>query len=455
MLHWALPPKAFAEYERFENWLKENGRLDQYGRFIRGGHWRGFLAKYPEANLMHKKMLAVSKKIQNARADKLCEKNDNDRLRSAQKFLYAAQCNCPYWHGVFGGLYLPHLRAAIYENLIRAENVLDKRNPDEIEINEADYDSDGRIEIIVRTNKFISVIRPGTGGALIELDCRPSNFNPLDTLNRRREGYHWKLNQAQINDTPGGNSTASIHDLVVTKEEGLDRLLADDWYLRRGFIDHFLSPDTDIHNFLSGHFRDLGDFVLEPYEAAVNSSKKEIDMSRTGTLTLSEGPGKLRIEKRYSFEPKSDVIAVSYSLLATEKDVSSAFLAIENNFNFQAGHAADRYLLFEGEKVGDGYLDAVVEKRDCRQLTLHDEWRDFVIGIITDSSARIWQIPIFTVSLSEAGFEKVYQGTSLVHLFNLDLKKDRPFKIGFQLFAGKPADMPDKFRAGIIKTGGA
>ena len=46
MLHWALPPSAFLEYERFEKWLKEQEVKDRWGRFVRGGHWRGFLAKY-------------------------------------------------------------------------------------------------------------------------------------------------------------------------------------------------------------------------------------------------------------------------------------------------------------------------------------------------------------------------------------------------------------------------
>ena len=35
--------------------------------------------------------------------------------------LYRSQCNDAYWHGVFGGLYLNHLREAAYSNLLRAE----------------------------------------------------------------------------------------------------------------------------------------------------------------------------------------------------------------------------------------------------------------------------------------------------------------------------------------------
>ena len=40
--------------------------------------------------------------------------------------LWAGQCNCAYWHGVFGGLYLPHLRQALYRELLSAEMQADK-----------------------------------------------------------------------------------------------------------------------------------------------------------------------------------------------------------------------------------------------------------------------------------------------------------------------------------------
>lgn len=41
-----------------------------------------------------------------------------ERVREAggagRDSLWKAQCNCGYWHGVFGGIYLPHIRKAIY-----------------------------------------------------------------------------------------------------------------------------------------------------------------------------------------------------------------------------------------------------------------------------------------------------------------------------------------------------
>jgi alpha-amylase len=87
------------------------------------GRWRGFLAKYDEANLMHKRMLSVSEQLN----EYIMEyPEDYQAIEKAKHHLFAGQCNCPYWHGIFGGLYLPHLRQAIYENLIKAKRWLSK-----------------------------------------------------------------------------------------------------------------------------------------------------------------------------------------------------------------------------------------------------------------------------------------------------------------------------------------
>ncbi len=51
---------------------------------------------------------------------------NGEQLDWARRALYRAQCNCPYWHGAFGGIYLPHLRNAVYNQMIAADNLLDQ-----------------------------------------------------------------------------------------------------------------------------------------------------------------------------------------------------------------------------------------------------------------------------------------------------------------------------------------
>ncbi len=446
MLHWSLPAKAYIEYEEFESHLKAGGLLGRFGRFVRGGHWRGFLAKYDESNQMHKRMLTVSQLL-----DKYIAEHgpDNNIVPAARHYLYAGQCNCPYWHGVFGGLYLPHIRQAIFENLIKAEKLLIQTG-DRIQAQLVDYDCDGHDELIVRTDKFAAFFKPSRGGALIELDSYDAQFNLIDTLRRRIEGYHGKLAKARKSGEevpPDAGETASIHDLVLTKEDGLDRLLVDDWYPRRCFVDHFLSGDSNLHGFAGGQFHDEGDFVLEPYRCRTQSESNSVSLTRNGHIWRDGRPINLNVEKRFFFSPQSDVISVNYKLIAPDEDIWSLRLAVENNFNFQAGHAADRYVLFNGERSDESFLDSVNGVTECRNVILHDEWRGVSSALAFDKKVELWQAPILTVSLSESGFEKVYQGTSLVSIVPVDLKAGLPIEMTILLFAGKTENLPPRFLA--------
>ncbi len=442
MLHWSLPQRAFIEFEEFAKWLEKTNKTEQYGRFVRSGHWRGFLAKYEEANLMHKKMLSIS--------DKLVEYSemsgaDFDTVEKAKHHLYAGQCNCPYWHGVFGGLYLSHIRSAIYENLIKAENLLTPKS-DHVEKSVYDYDCDGFDEIIVQTNKFTTMIKPSYGGMLMELDNREAATNVTDTLTRRREGYHRKLADATLNGRESKDKTESIHDLVLTKEEGLTDFLANDWHLKRCFIDHFFPADVDTEKFASGNYGDDGDFVLESWQYLPGNDSQSVHLKREGHLWRHDGVKPLILNKVFYFAPDSEVITINYCLTATEDNIPGVRFAVENNFNFLAGHSDDRYILFNGQRKKNSYLDAVNSQADCRAVLLRDDWRKITVGLNTDRAAEVWQTPIFTISLSEGGFEKVYQGTTIVNLFSFDLKKGQPVEISFYLFSGKPENMPPRMR---------
>ena len=179
MLHWALWPDLFLKYEEFENKLKAEKLFDHYEEFVRGGYWRNFLAKYPESNNIHKKMIRLSE-----RAHALEHKGV--KVEHVLDKVWAAQCNDPYWHGIFGGLYLPNLRYPVYKSLIQAETELDKIEKKKgITVTHEDFDRDGSEEILVESNLLDAYFKPEEGGMLFELDYKPVPFNLLDILSRR------------------------------------------------------------------------------------------------------------------------------------------------------------------------------------------------------------------------------------------------------------------------------
>lgn len=430
MLHWSLPPKAFVEYENFETFLKEQKKFEQYGRFVRGGHWRGFLAKYDEANLMHKKMLHVSEKL----AEYGSQHGQGKQLAEAREHLYAGQCNCPYWHGVFGGLYLPHIRQAIYENLVRADAILGKLSKESgNKTLVSDYDADGFDEIIIGNPYLSAVFKPSRGGSMVELSLNKFNFSATDTLTRRREGYHLKLDKAVTPDQ--SRKTASIHDLVLAKEKGLKELLVEDWYLKRCFIDHFFNGDVDFDTFRTGVFREDGDFVLEPYQYLLDKKSGEVVLTREGHLWRPEGVMDLRLIKRFAFVKTEGRVDITYEISALSDSEVNVNFAIENNFNMQAGHDDSRYILIDGKRPADFYLDSAAALKDVASYTMTDKSRGLALELKSATKCELWRLPIFTVSLSEGGFEKVYQGTTLVNRFDLKLRRE-PVVIKLVLTAG-------------------
>ena len=230
MMEWALPSNTIDRYENFENRLKNNGMFDEFKVFVRGGFWRNFLAKYPESNNLHKKSLRVSQKVRNLIGQK---KYDQNIVKKAQDHLWAGQTNCPYWHGVFGGLYLNNLRNAVYSNMIKAETIVDKLVKSNstyekgwVDIDVFDLDADGRDEIVVESKIFNLYFAPHTGGTLFELDFKPKTVNLLDTMTRRKEAYHKKLLDIKKDSNPG-TDMMSIHDMVITKESGLEKYLKE------------------------------------------------------------------------------------------------------------------------------------------------------------------------------------------------------------------------------------
>lgn len=416
MMEWALPAKAIHDYEDFEAKLKELNLHERYKIFVRGGFWRNFLAKYPEANHLHKKMLHVSRKANAATTTK------DPRLAEVKNHLWAGQCNCPYWHGVFGGLYLPHLRSAVYRELIQAEALLEEiqrsdaaRKDSEVVVRNFDFDSDGKEEIILENRLLNLYVAPHQGGALLELDYKPKALNVLDTMARREEGYHRKLRQARKEQSMSeGEAVASIHHLVITKEEGLEKLLHYDWYRRGSLIDHFLGQGATLEQFAACQYPEQGDFVLESYLPTVQAEKDNLTLRlvRDGRVWQNKnGSQPIRVEKTLFLRQGTGELRVSYDVKNLGATPIDCWFGVEFNYALLAGDADDRYYLIPDHPLKDRRLRSRGVVEEVHAVNLIDEWLGLRIGLEFDQLGTLWRFPIETVSLSEAGFERVYQSS--------------------------------------------
>lgn len=432
MGEWSLPASLSREFTQLKERLQTAGREDIL-RFLRGGMWRSFMVKYPEVNTLHKRMLWASERVH--RMKRAAARSD------ALDHLWASQCNCPYWHGVFGGVYLFHIREANYAHLIEAQNIADRlaHPADEwIEAEAADVDRDGRDEAVVSSDTQWLMFSPGVGGALIEWDWRKRGVNVLNTLTRWREGYHQDLIDAAAKNAVviAGQSSKleSIHTSVVkAKEPGLDKKLIVDWYRRSSLIDHVFAPDASSDTFYRASYAEWGDFVNQPYELKINRSAKKITLTlaREGGVWIDNVRHPLRIEKKITVAAGQTDFTAAYTLTNIGTEKISARFGIETNWGISGGDATEgAYSLWPGgDLIRLNAIDAVASSKEV--AIVNERVGRGLIHL--SGEAAWWQFPIETISLSEAGFEKTYQGTTLLAHWPLDLEPGAMWKMKAQI----------------------
>jgi alpha-amylase len=432
MSTWAMPTSTGKKFgDIVEKYQKEN-IWDEYRYFVRGGFWRNFLVKYPESNRIQKKALFISEKIQ---------KMVTGAKEEALNELYMGQCNCAYWHGVFGGIYLPHLRHAVQEHLISAEDLADdefhKGEPFK-ESMKIDINKDLRDEVIINTLKFNTQFIPHEGGAMYELDYKPKAINYCDTLTRREEIYH--RNVTKLKDEKAGklSDDAYIGDMGAAKEKGLKDLLKYDRYERRSFLDHFLGDNVTLGSFRDCAYDEKGAFLKKPYDIFISAKDDKAILTLTAEGKVSTGRDEcpVQIEKTFFVPEGGSAIQIQYWIINNGSDPVRLRYGCEMDFSCLSKDPATNFLYIERvikEKVKDKEterietetfpLDSDGELTGIPGLTIQDGHREMKLHFSSeDVPEAIWHFPIETVSMSEEGFEKVYQSTVIMPIWTLELE---------------------------------
>ncbi len=343
MEKWSLPADAQRDLATLEDELGPK-HLAASASFVRGGHWHHFLVKYPESNRMHKMMVALST-LSRSRGDP----------PEARRAIGRAQCNDAYWHGVFGGLYLPHLRNAIWRQLAIAERVL--RQGDSLACEELDLDYDGFPELWVHSAQFSAVISPRRGGAVEMLARFKDLTNLADVLTRRRESYHEIPAQApEGHGADKGGGTASIHD--IERASRLAVLPPVDAEPRAILVERLLGEDVSAAAYAAGKYTPLRSWATTPMTARVSADADAI-------AVVLQGGG---LEKRLRFDA-AGCLDVAYSWSPSAAPANALF---------------------------------------APELSLARE-----VSVRVEPGTEVWRSEITTVARSERGFEETVQGLSL------------------------------------------
>ena len=371
MEEWALPPEAFQRLERLKSDLGKERATGEDASLIRGSHWRNFMVKYPEANRMHKKALALSA---------LCrERGDPEGARRA---VGRAQCNDAYWHGVFGGLYLPHLRDAVWANLAAAEGELRQGEPLQFEMR--DVDLDGHIEVSIHSSRFAAVVSPARGGQVEELTCFGPAVNAANTLTRRREAYHLAEVQGGEEEGPSGTRatddekhTPSIHEIEAAV------IFAEpppvDPHDRAILVESLLPSELTKDAYRRGEM-----------DALVSWAGKPLTLESVDHQTAPDGGAAIEV---------------------VLSDAASGLL--EKSLTFLEDGSLEVHYRWNGDDVPAG-------SRFTTEISLGAD-----MTVTPDPKGQVWSFPVATFSKSEQGFDKTTQGTNITLLWPTEIREAR------------------------------
>ncbi|HWQ69181.1 MAG TPA: alpha-amylase/4-alpha-glucanotransferase domain-containing protein [Patescibacteria group bacterium] len=402
MEEWSLGPDGGRRFEELKGRLGSD--VDRFMPHLRGGHWKHFLVRYPEANRAHKKGLALGRLLPVGRG-----------AQQARLELLAAQCNDSYWHGIFGGLYLPHLRHEIWRHLARAEACIRRRQT--LKVEATDLDCDGAPEVWVHGRRFSAQIQPHRGGRLVEWTDFAGEVNLLNTLTRRPEAYHDAIRRAAAQ--PEGQAhegIPGIHDLQRATPADLVNGLCYDQWERTAFLDHFFIEPHPLSAWVSGCLDERGDFVEALWSSKPTSGG--VVLERLGQVrTEPDRSHPLHLRKEYAFTDNRS-LTVLYRMQNPGSDRLNIRFGVELNF------------FLPGLALGTSFITIGHQRASLATPTFTAGVEDFTLSTLgpspqlrveLDHPVTLHSHLVATVSQSEDGYERTVQGVAAMPTWDLHL----------------------------------
>jgi alpha-amylase len=415
MGEWALPPVESRAFAAALHAAQAEAHPEV--RWLRGASWRNFQVRYREINDLHKQMLLTSDKV---------EAMPDGRARTrALDHLYRGQSNDCYWHGLFGGVYIAHMRLATWAELIAAEDLADAEDGRLHAAERRDFDLDGHDDVRLAGPGQVVTIDLDEGAGIGGWDIRPVRHASCAVMRRRPEAYHEILRShdadaARLKAGGRGDTPTSIHEMAVPKEKGLAAHLYYDAYERRSGLVRFLHPATTPEAWETARAIELGDAVEGAFEVETLALDRLV-ASRRATVSGPAGDAAVVVTKDVTLggDRRSPTLALTITVANQSKNRVEAILGIEWTL-MMLGGGGNPAAWWEVDRTRTGHD----RRGSAAGVTAFAQGNDYV-GVAVDTTisepADVWWAPVETVSNSEAGVERVYQGSGQLVSWPLSL----------------------------------
>ncbi|RMF96105.1 MAG: DUF1926 domain-containing protein [Candidatus Schekmanbacteria bacterium] len=407
MMLWSLSDDSRKLKDSIKEKIKDDNEMVKFVDAMAGGFWKNFFVKYPESNRMHKKLIYISEQVE--KAGIFYGRENDDTKNKILKSLYKASCNCAYWHGLFGGIYLHHIRSAVYKNLIDAQRFLDEysgNSSSKIEVEEEDYDFDGKNEVILSNNNLSLWINPSYRGSIVEIDWMEKGMNVLNVLTRRYEPYHSEI----------GNQIKKVDEIVYMGDE--ENFFYDKFY-RTSFTHLFLEEDISYTDFISNSEKIWSlNRGIQEFDYLIKKRNKVAEVLLIGK---NNNPAIPILKKRYFLEEGKNFFSFLWEIENVEDSYENKKIALEINLSLtSADSEGNRFLLFKNRNNSMEYdfksLFVVQEISKCK---IESKCDSAEISIEFSQPCSCYSYPLKTISRSERGFDFIYQGTCLIFVWSI------------------------------------
>lgn len=367
--------------------------------------WEVTLARYPEQNRLHKRLLLMSGRLTRlARIlqDRGARGEDSElqlrAYRRAQLAMMEAWCHASLWPGSQEGMSRPWVRAYVRSKLAEIQRMLDLTQLSEtryVQIEQLDLDRDTREELLISTPCLDALIST-QGGAMLELQARSPFISLCDLPQRRQERFHAPLIRSGVSPV----KRRPVRELKPFDPQlhALASHLKQDRYARGCFIDHLLGQGTTLENFASSRYQEAGTLLQSSYEIMGVNYQREAGIGQillaqntpvlsANVSTSGASRPTIRVEKRYQFLDQGRQLEVKYVLINRGHSPVSFTFAVELGFNQGLKPGAPITLDSQG-RMARG------EQAHAHQFHLTDPETHARINATLTPSARLWWFPL-------------------------------------------------------------